>query len=345
MIVGITGTNCAGKGTVAEVLKAKGFKYFSVRDFLSDILREKGLMVDRSNMILMANQLRSKYGPSYIVEELYKKAVAQGGDAVIESIRAVGEVEALRKKGHFVLFAIDADPEVRYSRIIERGENHEFSSFEDFLQQEEIELTSTDATKQNLRKCIEMADHLFMNEWSMEELQKKVSGVLGNRGPGIEHYVRPSWDEYFMEIAHAVARRGTCDRGRTAAVIVKDRIILVTGYVGSPIGIPHCDDVGHQMKEMLHEDKSISKHCVRTNHAEVNAVALAAKKGISIDGATIYMKMSPCHTCSKMLINAGIKRVVCSNLYHKTNDGIKLLEQAGIKVEVLNNEVERYEGQ
>lgn len=75
-------------------------------------------------------------------------------------------------------------------------------------------------------------------------------------------YKRPSWDEYFMQIADTVAGRATCDRGRSGCVIVRDRQILVTGYVGSPIGLPHCDEVGHQMKQIVHEDGKITKHCV-----------------------------------------------------------------------------------
>ncbi len=100
-------------------------------------------------------------------------------------------------------------------------------------------------------------------------------------------HVRPSWDEYFMEITQSVAKRATCDRGRSGCVIVKGKQILVSGYVGSPKGMPHCDEVGHQMKTMRHEDGSETKHCVRTTHAEQNAIAQAAKLGVAIDGANV----------------------------------------------------------
>ncbi|HWS49060.1 MAG TPA: hypothetical protein VN174_03360, partial [Candidatus Methanoperedens sp.] len=90
-------------------------------------------------------------------------------------------------------------------------------------------------------------------------------------------YVRPSWDEYFLELADAVSKRATCDRGRSGCVIVRDKRILVTGYVGSPAGLPHCDEVGHLMKTMVNEDGSKSDHCVRTVHAEQNAICQAAK--------------------------------------------------------------------
>ena len=109
-------------------------------------------------------------------------------------------------------------------------------------------------------------------------------------------YTRPHWDNYFMEICDTVAKRATCGRGRSGCVIAKDNRILVTGYVGSPAGLPHCDEVGHQLKQMIHEDGSVTQHCVRTVHAEQNAICQAAKNGISIEGATLYCRMTPCRT-------------------------------------------------
>ncbi len=120
---------------------------------------------------------------------------------------------------------------------------------------------------------------------------------------------RTSWDGYFLEIADAVSQRATCNRGRSGCVIVKDKRILVTGYVGSPSGLPHCDDAGHLFEEKSMNGRS-SKHCIRTVHAEQNAICQAAKNGISIEGTTLYTRMTPCRTCAMLLINCGIKRVV-----------------------------------
>jgi dCMP deaminase len=159
----------------------------------------------------------------------------------------------------------------------------------------------------------------------------------------MEKIKRPSWDEYFMEIARAVAKRATCDRGKSGCVVVKDRHILVTGYVGAPAGLPHCDEIGHQMKIITHEDGSTSQHCVRTAHAEQNAICQAAKLGISLNGSTMYSKMTPCSTCAKMIINSGIKRVVAEKDYHASKDTKEMFKQAGIELEILNPEVERYE--
>ena len=117
---------------------------------------------------------------------------------------------------------------------------------------------------------------------------------------------RASWDEYFMDIAVVVARRSTCPRKHVGAVIVRDKTILSTGYNGSVRGLPHCDEAGHMMED---------GHCVRTIHAEVNAVIQAAKNGSRIDGATIYVTASPCWSCFKMLANAGIREIYYREFY------------------------------
>lgn len=161
----------------------------------------------------------------------------------------------------------------------------------------------------------------------------------------VSDYKRPSWDEYFMEVVNAVSKRGTCDRGRTGCVIVRDHQILVTGYVGSAAGDEHCDDVGHQYQKRFNPDGTYSEHCVRTVHAEQNALAQAAKRGVAIDGATVYMKLEPCPVCAKMLINAGIKRIVCQNAYHNAQESRRVLKRCGIKLEVLNKEVIKYSHQ
>ena len=156
-------------------------------------------------------------------------------------------------------------------------------------------------------------------------------------------YQRPSWDDYFMEICDTVAKRATCGRGRSGCIIAKDNRILVTGYVGSPAGLPHCDEVGHQMKQMIHEDGSVTQHCVRTVHAEQNAICQAAKNGISIEGATLYCRMTPCRTCAMLIINCGIKRVVCQRKYHDSADSLSMFAQAGVEIVHLLDEVQQYE--
>jgi len=134
---------------------------------------------------------------------------------------------------------------------------------------------------------------------------------------------RPSWDEYFMGLAEAVAARSTCSRRAVGAVIVRDRRILATGYNGSPPGFPHCIDVGCLI---------VDGHCVRTIHAEMNAVVQAALHGVGMKGATVYCTSFPCLHCAKVLIGAGIERVVYRDPY---DDAIaeQFLADAGVRVE------------
>ena len=160
-----------------------------------------------------------------------------------------------------------------------------------------------------------------------------------------EKYVRPTWDEYFMEIANTVSKRASCDRGRSGCVIARDRQLLVSGYVGSPIGLPHCDEVGHQMKKMQHEDGSVTQHCVRTVHAEQNAICQAAKLGISLLGSTRYCMMTPCRTCAMLIINCGIERVVCERKYHAGAESEEMFKTAGVKLEYVHDEVQKYNNQ
>ncbi|HEY4494459.1 MAG TPA: deaminase [Candidatus Paceibacterota bacterium] len=156
---------------------------------------------------------------------------------------------------------------------------------------------------------------------------------------------RPSWDEYFIGMAKYVGTRATCDRGRSGCVIVRDKRVISTGYVGSSPGLPHCDDVGHDMHMVINEDGSKSEHCIRTAHAEANAIAQAARFGVALEGATIYCKMVLCHVCTKLAITAGIKRVVAEMDYHASKRSRDILKKTGVKLEILNNKVEKYSRQ
>jgi dCMP deaminase len=125
-----------------------------------------------------------------------------------------------------------------------------------------------------------------------------------------------------MDITFQVAKRSTCDRARVGAVIVKDKRILTTGYNGSPAGLAHCDEIGHLM---------VGGHCVRTLHAEQNAIIQAALHGVSVAGGTIYVTHQPCLTCAKMIINAGLRRVVYAGVYPDEN-AVAFLREAGVEL-------------
>ncbi len=177
-IIGITGTLGAGKGTAVDYLETKGFTHYSMTGFIVREIERRGLLVNRDSMTTVANDLRTTHSPSYIAEALYKEAAAAGTNAVIESLRTEGEVQTLRSKGNFLLFAIDADPKVRYERIVLRGGAKDNVSFEKFLADEAREMHATDPAKQNLARCIELADYRLMNNGTKEELYAQVDRIL-----------------------------------------------------------------------------------------------------------------------------------------------------------------------
>lgn len=144
--------------------------------------------------------------------------------------------------------------------------------------------------------------------------------------------MRPSWDEYFSQITKQVATRSTCLRRHVGAVIVKGKRILSTGYNGAPSGLPHCSDTGC-LREQLGIPSGQRQEICRGLHAEQNAIIQAALHGVAIAGSDIYVTHQPCITCAKMIINAGIRRVVCLSTY-PDEMARSFLEAAGVKLEI-----------
>ena len=178
-IIGITGTLGAGKGTIVDYLtKHHGFQHFSVRGYLSKLIKAKGDEVNRDSLVATANELRAQNSPSFIAEELYREAKESGKDCIVESIRTVGEVNALHAKGNFTLFAVDAEQKLRYVRIVERASETDRIGFETFVENEKREMNSTDPNKQNLSACMQLADYRFVNDGSFNELYRELDKVL-----------------------------------------------------------------------------------------------------------------------------------------------------------------------
>lgn len=345
MIIGITGSYCSGKDTVAEYLvKKHNFIHYSLSDILREELKRKDKKLTRDNLIKIGNTLREKFGYSILAKKVLEKCV-ENKNYVISSIRHPAEIEELKKRKDFYLIDIKAPAKLRFKRMLKRNRYGDVKTFKDFLKYEKLE-SQKNGCGQQLELCKKKAIKSINNTGNIKNLYSKVDKLLAQLQK-IEkrNYKRPSWDEYFMKIAKAVGERGTCDRGRAGAVIVKDKRIIATGYVGAPMGLPHCDEIGHLMCDVINPNGTKSKHCIRTAHAEQNAIVQAALHGVSTKGATLYVSFEPCFTCAKMIINAGIKRVVCEKKYHAAELTRKFFKQAGVKLVVLKKEVEKYPDQ
>ena len=345
MIIGVTGSYGSGKDTAVEFFKQRGFVHFSLSEILREELTKEGLELTRENQIDKGNQLRKEFGNGILARRIIEK-LDNSKDYVLSSIRNSGEIEELKKATkEFLLINLDAEPLLRFQRTQQRHTSTiDPKIFEQFLENEKRESVSSDGAGQELKKCAEMADVTVANNGSVEDFYKKLGEQLEEFKTKMT-YRRPGWDEYFISIMDEVGKRGTCDRGRSGSIIVKEKRLLTTGYVGSPIGLKHCDETGHLMVDVIDESGTTRKHCIRTAHAEQNAIIQAARFGISIDGATVYAKMEPCHACAKMIINAGIKRVVCKKRYHAGKLTRELFKEAGVQLDVLDDSIEEYKNQ
>ena len=153
----------------------------------------------------------------------------------------------------------------------------------------------------------------------------------------MEKMKRPTWDEYFMEMAELTAKRSTCMRRSVGAVIVKDKRAIATGYNGAPKGIRHCEDRGGCLRQKLGVPSGQRHELCMALHAEQNAIIQAAKLGVSIDGATLYCTHQPCSVCAKMIINAGIQRVVYQEGY-PDDFSLTIFKEAGVRLEQYKKE-------
>jgi len=178
-IIGITGTIGAGKGTIVDYLVNNyGFKHYSVRNYLIKEAEKQNLPLNRDTYVKLANHLREIHSPSYIIDELYKEAAKTGHNAIIESIRTPGEIASLRAKENFSLWAVDAEPKIRYERIVARQSETDQILFDTFLANEQREMSAEDPTKQNLTECIRQADVRFENNSDLEKLYQQIEVYL-----------------------------------------------------------------------------------------------------------------------------------------------------------------------
>lgn len=330
MIIGLTGKNGSGKGEVAKFLKERGFEYHSLSDVVREEAKRRRLAVVRANLIKVGNDLRQKYGPGVLA----RKTIGQleiDRHYVIDSIRHPEEVRTLKERDGFVLIEVSASPKVRFSRIKSRARENDPKTFKDFLHLEKIEAKSKVGSDQQLNGAIGLADYKIENSGTLPSLHEKVSKLMMKIAAQKK---RPDWDDYFMGIAKVVSLRSNCVKRKVAAVIVKDKRIISTGYNGTPRGVKNCSEGGCPRCNSFATSGTKLEDCL-CSHGEENAITQSAYHGVNISGATLYTTFSPCLLCTKMIINSGIREVVYNANYPLGHTSFKILKEANILVRKL----------
>jgi dCMP deaminase len=329
MIIGLTGENCSGKGTLADYLQKKSFYFYSLSDVIRDELTSKGIDITRDALIKKGNDLRQKSGAAVLAVRTAAKLQADK-NYVIDSIRNPLEVEELKKLNRFVLLKVLASPENRFERMKERKREGDPETLEEFLRVEKLEASNRDGAKQQVSACMELADKTITNDDQPEILYKKVDQLLQELQMETKNK-RPDWDEYFMNIAKVVASRSNCMKRHVAAIIVKDRRVISTGYNGTPRGVKNCSEGGCPRCNQFAEGGTRLDECL-CSHGEENAIVQASYHGISIKDSTLYTTFAPCLMCTKMIINAGINEVVYNIDYPLNDTALDLYKEVSIKL-------------
>ena len=330
MIIGLTGLNASGKGTVARFLTERGFTYFSLSDVIRDVLAERGEPPTRENMIRTGNELRREGGAGALAAGVLRK-IDPAHNTVVDSIRNPTEVEVLREHVDFSLVEVSASEAARFERLRARGRVGDPDDLETFRVLEARELAG-DASAQQLLATAELADLHVANDGTEEELIATLTPLVLGLLCSVS---RPDWDEYFLSIAYEVAMRSNCIKRRVGAVIARDRRIVSTGYNGTPRGAPNCNEGGCPRCNSLAPSGTLLGECL-CSHAEENAITQAAYHGTSVRDGTIYVTLSPCLMCTKMIINSGISEVVYNADYPLGETSLSLLRTAGITLRKLD---------
>lgn len=334
MIIGLTGKNGAGKGEVANFLKERGFQYYSLSDALREEARKQGKEITRNVLVGLGNAMREKEGPGCLAERIFAKLDPEK-HYVIDSIRHPSEVQVFRRRNHFALIRIHAPDRLRFERLRQRDRENDPKTFEEFRALEAREAQSGNKTDQQLDQTLALADIQVDNNGPLKELHEKIKPILVELA---QKMPRPSWDEYFMNIAKVTALRSNCMKRKVAAVIVKDRRIISTGYNGTPRGVTNCNEGGCPRCAAVDTSGKDLGECL-CSHGEENAIVQAAYHGVSLKGSTLYTTFSPCLMCTKMIINAGIVEVVYQANYPLADISFKLLAQAGVKIRKIDPSV------
>ncbi|MEE8349160.1 MAG: deaminase [Acidobacteriota bacterium] len=326
MIIGLTGRNGSGKGEAVKFLQHKSFYPHSLSDVIREEVTKRGLEVTRERLIEAGTELRSQGGTSVLAERILEK-IEEDKNYVVDSFRHPDEVKKFKTRSNFRLICVQAEPTVRFERVRDRGREKDATTLEEFMEVEGREVAAEDWHGQQLQAVEQMADFTIANNGSLEELEGSISKLLKRLMGQLE---RPDWDEYFMKMAKVASLRSNCVKRKVAAVIIRDKRVISTGYNGTPRGTRNCFEGGCPRCNDLADSGTRLEECL-CSHGEENAITQAAFHGVSVKDGTLYTTFAPCLTCTKMIINAGILEVVYNQDYPLNETSFKLLQEAGVE--------------
>lgn len=339
MIIGLTGPMGCGKGEIVKILEDKGFKYIRLSSMVREEARRQGLPETREMLQDIGNKMRNEGGVGVLATKALSKIKQDGGDFVVDGIRNPGEIDALRAGPDVHILGVKASRDILVDRIVGRGREGDAAEREEIFMKLDREWgVGEPEDGQQVGKCMDMVDETLVNEGTLEDLEEAFllyyNGILRNQNNMDLDKIapidaRPSKDEYYMELAKSVARRATCLKVQIGAVIIRDDQVVATGYCGAPRGTKSSLEHGFCLRVKLGIPSGHRYEMCRSVHAEQNAIINAARSGTSLLGGDMYiygelrengkevanptvLNAFPCFICKKMLINAGLNRVVCS---------------------------------
>lgn len=312
-----------GKGEIVNILQKKGFEYITLSSMVREEARFRGIPEEREKLMEVGNSMRAEGGVGILAKKALQKIVSSAQDKwVIDGIRNPAEIDELKLNNDKVyIVGVNTDKNLLVDRIVKRARESDARTREDILRKIEREWGAGEPMSgQQVGKCMEKVDYVIENNGTLDDLSRNFLAYYQQ----IEHNDgRPSKDQYYLDLARSVCSRGTCTKVEIGAVIIKDDQVVATGYVGAPRGTKSSLQHGFCLRKRLGIPSGHRYEMCRSVHAEQNAIINAARSGVGLLGGDMYIygksKESgemidafPCFICKKMLINCGLKRVICS---------------------------------
>ncbi len=321
IIIGLTGPMGCGKGEIVKILEKMGFNYVTLSQLVREEARTRGIEEEREKLMEVGNIMRKEEGAGVLARRALEKILESQDDKwVVDGIRNPAEISELKNSNNAHIVGINANKDILVERIMGRDRPSDPKSAEDILRKIEREWGMDEPEDgQQVGKCMELADLVIENEGTLDELNEVFLNYY-NRLAGTG---RPSKDEYYLDLAKSVCRRGTCTKVEIGAVIIRDDQVVATGYCGAPRGTKSSLEHGFCLRAELNIPSGHRYEMCRSVHAEQNAIINAARSGTSLlngdmfiygqkRGGSEVLNAFPCFICKKMIINAGLKRVICS---------------------------------